>query len=131
MEDQSYFINNSKFYALHFLVHGIHHAFPSDFYRLVFPPILGYPIVYIFFITPLSAILTDSQYYPFLFGTACMYLSYEMIHYHNHHSDPAEGTWLKEMKIYHMKHHYKNGVMGFGVSSRLWDKVFSTELGEK
>jgi len=42
MEDQPYFLRHSKFYALHFMVHGIHHAFPSDAYRLVFPPFLGY-----------------------------------------------------------------------------------------
>ena len=45
-----------------------------------------------------------------------------------HHADPAEGTWMRDMKIYHMKHHYKNGVMGFGVSSRFWDRIFNTEL---
>ena len=32
------------------------------------------------------------------------------------------------MKSYHMQHHYKNGTVGFGVSSKLWDVAFGTEL---
>lgn len=40
-EDQPYFPRHAKFYVIHFLVHGIHHAFPNDHYRIVFPPILG------------------------------------------------------------------------------------------
>jgi 4-hydroxysphinganine ceramide fatty acyl 2-hydroxylase len=121
-------LNYSKFYSIHFLVHGIHHAFPSDAYRLVFPPILGYPVLYVFFMIPLSKILSKEIYHSVMFGVSCMYLFYDLIHYYMHHADPAEGTWMKDMKIYHMKHHYKNGVMGFGVSSRFWDRIFNTEL---
>ena len=38
-------------YTFHFFSHGIHHAFPMDRYRLVFPPILGnlfivYPLMW-------------------------------------------------------------------------------------
>lgn len=30
------------FYVIHFTFHGIHHCFPMDRYRLVFPPVPGY-----------------------------------------------------------------------------------------
>jgi hypothetical protein len=43
MEDKPYFLNNRYFFVAHFLLHGIHHAFPNDYYRIVFPPFLGYP----------------------------------------------------------------------------------------
>jgi 4-hydroxysphinganine ceramide fatty acyl 2-hydroxylase len=44
------YMPQSKYlYFLHFITHGIHHAFPQDRYRIVFPPIPGivlflYPI---------------------------------------------------------------------------------------
>jgi len=40
-EDMPYFIHHPKFFVAHFLLHGIHHAFPNDHYRIVFPPIWG------------------------------------------------------------------------------------------
>ena len=33
---------NSFFYLAHFMLHGIHHAFPQDKHRLVLPPVMGY-----------------------------------------------------------------------------------------
>ena len=30
------------FYWLHFMLHGLHHAFPQDKHRLVLPPMLGF-----------------------------------------------------------------------------------------
>ena len=54
-----------------------------------------------------------------------------MIHYFFHHATPKDGSWLKIMKVYHMQHHYKNGTVGFGVSSKIWDVVFGTELVTK
>lgn len=44
-------------YAFHFLVHGIHHAFPSDRYRLVFPPIPGFAVIGCLVVPPLVAVL--------------------------------------------------------------------------
>jgi hypothetical protein len=35
---------SSAFFVFHFCIHGIHHAFPQDHYRLVFPPIAAYLI---------------------------------------------------------------------------------------
>lgn len=33
-------------FCFHFLIHGIHHAFPQDRYRLVFPPVPGAIIIF-------------------------------------------------------------------------------------
>ena len=53
-----------------------------------------------------------------LFG----YLCYDMIHYATHHFSMKRGVWLW-LKQYHMRHHYKDDHIGYGVSSPLWDYV--------
>lgn len=126
MEDFSYFPRWSKFYGLHFLFHGIHHAFPQDHYRLVFPPILGIPVLYVNLVLPAKYVLGEEHYAACVMGSMTMYIIYDMVHYWVHHANPADGTYLKNIKLYHLQHHYKNGTMGFGVSVKLWDLVFNT-----
>lgn len=126
-EDQRYFPKHAKFYAIHFLVHGIHHAFPQDRYRLVFPPILGYPIMNLVIVPPIFATFPQEWAYPVCVGALIGYIGYDMIHYFLHHANPKTGYW-KNLKVYHMQHHYKNGTLGFGVSSKFWDVVFRTEI---
>jgi 4-hydroxysphinganine ceramide fatty acyl 2-hydroxylase len=60
-------------------------------------------------------------------GNLLGYIGYDMIHYFLHHAQPAPGYW-KDLKIYHMEHHYKDGESGFGVSSWFWDWVFGTMI---
>jgi len=48
--------DNPKAIALHFMFHGIHHAFPMDKYRLVFPPVMGL-IMYSFLFMPLYSFI--------------------------------------------------------------------------
>ena len=54
-------------------------------------------------------------------GILSGYVCYDMVHYFLHHSNPQEGTWAKHMKIYHMQHHYKNGLVGFGDTKKVRD----------
>ena len=37
-------------------------------------------------------------------------------------------AYMREMKKYHLAHHYKNFDLGFGVTSKIWDYVFNTVL---
>ena len=37
-------------------------------------------------------------------------------------------AYMKEMKKYHLAHHYKNFDLGFGVTSKVWDYVFNTVI---
>lgn len=37
-------------------------------------------------------------------------------------------AYIREMKKYHLAHHYKNFELGFGVTSKIWDYVFNTVL---
>jgi 4-hydroxysphinganine ceramide fatty acyl 2-hydroxylase len=41
---QDYIWDNVLGITFHFFMHGIHHMFPMDGYRLVFPPALGMPL---------------------------------------------------------------------------------------
>jgi len=49
--------DHPKFLASHFLIHGIHHAFPMDAYRLVFPLVPGY-VIFFGFLIPFASLLT-------------------------------------------------------------------------
>jgi len=39
-------------------------------------------------------------------------------------------AYFKDMKLYHMQHHYKFGQIAFGVSMKFWDIVFNTAIPE-
>lgn len=59
------------------------------------------------------------------------YIIYDLIHYSTHHKLFLDGfSHVQKMKAYHMKHHCKYPVKGFGVSSRFWDYVFDTLIPE-
>lgn len=119
--------------AIHYALHGIHHAFPMDPNRLVFPPLLAVPLIYIFMNVYSSIFGIFST--AFFAGTLSGYIAYDMIHYFLHHVTPKSG-YFKFLKKYHILHHYKDPHLGYGVSQHFWDKVFDTvliseELGNK
>jgi 4-hydroxysphinganine ceramide fatty acyl 2-hydroxylase len=37
-------------------------------------------------------------------------------------------SYYRQLKEYHLQHHFADHQNGFGVTSRLWDRVFGTEL---
>jgi 4-hydroxysphinganine ceramide fatty acyl 2-hydroxylase len=77
----------------HFLIHGIHHAFPQDHYRLVFPPIPGFFVLGIFGYLPIRMIVPADSLNFFYSGFLVGYIMYDMMHYFLHHSSPKEGSW--------------------------------------
>lgn len=119
--------DNKYFFVLHFLIHGIHHAFPQDRLRLVFPIVPGYLLLTGLYLPILNATVPVLMAPGVKCGTALGYVLYDMIHYFIHHSSPKEG-YFKSVKMYHMQHHYRNGELGYGVSSKFWDVIFRTEL---
>ena len=123
-----YVLQNNFMYAFHFNIHGIHHAFPMDKYRLVFPPVVGHMILYPLFYKPITNNFEANTAYPMLLGIVIGYQLYDLMHYFFHHADHREGSYMKKMKTYHMQHHYKYGTIGFGVSNKLWDNIFATEI---
>jgi len=111
---------------LHFIIHGIHHMIPMDPDRLVFPPTLG-GIVYSILFPTITWIFPGNFGRMIGVGFIIGYMCYDMTHIYIHHCQPFIGH-LKEMKKYHNKHHYVDGNKGFGITSKVWDKVFGTEL---
>jgi sterol desaturase/sphingolipid hydroxylase (fatty acid hydroxylase superfamily) len=116
-----------------YLIHGVHHEQPQCKTRLVMPPILSIPLAFFFygfFLVVVGGILGS----PLLVGPAYAgfiagYLCYDMLHYAEHHFTMRWG-FLKPLKLYHLRHHFKNPDRGFGVSSPVWDVVFRTKPKE-
>ncbi|KAJ3291750.1 fatty acid alpha-hydroxylase [Blyttiomyces sp. JEL0837] len=121
-----YLPDNRVAITLHFLLHGIHHFLPMDRQRLVMPPVLGLTLSS-FFVVLFRAIFPTYMYYGVMAGAFFGFQGYDMIHYYLHHGRPAF-EHLREMKTYHLDHHYKNANLGYGITSKLWDYVFGTLL---
>lgn len=113
------------FRATHFLFHGIHHAFPMDKHRLVFPvvPALG---IWYAFDSVWTLFIPTSMYCTFNGAIIISYLFYDLEHYYLHHSQPMKIAEYR--KKYHMYHHYKDPDNGYGITNSFWDKIFGTEL---
>ncbi|KAI0340407.1 oxidoreductase [Trametopsis cervina] len=112
-------------FALHFTLHGVHHYLPMDRLRLVMPPVLFAILSYPF--TQLAhALFPAAMANSIIAGAFTFYVIYDVMHYVMHHKRlPA---YMREVKKYHLAHHYKNFELGFGVTSKMWDIVFNTVL---
>ena len=111
-------------YAIHFLLHGVHHFLPMDRMRLVMPPILFAALSagpYILF----RSLLGQRILNPLYSGAVTAYIGYDLCHYFFHHG-VSRFSSVNMMKSYHMAHHYKDYNSGYGVTSMLWDLVFHT-----
>ena len=108
---------------LHFVIHGVHHDYPNDARRLVMPPVISIPLAFLFFglFFLIFGSLAPAVYAGLVFG----YLCYDMLHYATHHLAMKSGVWLW-LKQYHLRHHFKDDHVGYGISSPLWDYVFRT-----
>jgi sterol desaturase/sphingolipid hydroxylase (fatty acid hydroxylase superfamily) len=108
---------------LHYVIHGVHHDYPNDGQRLVMPPSISIPLAFLFYgiFLLIFGRFTPSVFAGLVFG----YLCYDMLHYATHHFPMKRGVWLW-LKQYHLRHHYKDDQIGYGISSPLWDYVFRT-----
>ena len=121
--------NNGAFFTVHFLFHGVHHFLPMDKYRLVMPPVMfgtfaGSVFGLLSFMIPRYPLLVMFS------GAMVGYISYDLMHYFFHHGTPSPIGHVQRMKTYHMDHHYVNENLGFGVTTKIWDRVFGTLLPE-
>ncbi|MRG90498.1 hypothetical protein GF068_00950 [Polyangium spumosum] len=109
---------------VHFVLHGVHHDFPQDADRLVFPLGASIPLgitFYLLFRAIVGPVLVDPLFAGFGFG----YLVYDGTHYAIHHFRMSS-RWGKWIKRHHMIHHHTGQHARWGVSSPLWDYVFRT-----
>lgn len=110
---------------IHFLMHGIHHAYPRDSTRLVMPPVISIPLAAGFGIA-FHLVLGGAA--PMTFAAFLVgYVAYDTIHYATHHW-PMKGPVGKFLKEYHLRHHYIDEDRAYGVSSPLWDHIFRTAI---
>ena len=108
---------------LHFVIHGVHHDYPNDARRLVMPPVISIPLAFLFF--GLFFLIFGSLAPAVFAGLVFGYLCYDMLHYATHHLAMKSGVWLW-LKQYHLRHHFKDDHVGYGISSPLWDYIFRT-----
>lgn len=123
----SYLPDNRVGITAHFLLHGIHHYLPMDKYRLVMPPTLFVVLAIPFWKFAHTIIFWDwhgavAAYCGGVFG----YICYDLTHYFLHHENLP--LWYKDLKKYHLAHHFLDYELGFGVTSKFWDNVFGTTL---
>jgi len=109
---------------LHFMLHGVHHAYPNDSLRLVMPPILSIPLSSMFLI--LFNFLFGKMYTVIFAGFIAAYLVFDMLHYAVHHFPHSKLRWFNLKKERHMKHHYLHSESEFAVTSPYWDRFFNT-----
>ncbi|XVE89456.1 hypothetical protein DITRI_Ditri19aG0202800 [Diplodiscus trichospermus] len=119
IETKSYWGN-----TFHYLIHGCHHKHPMDGLRLVIPPAEA-AILAILFWYPYKLLFTASAS-PAIFGGGLIgYVMYDVIHYYAHHGQPTKQL-AKNLKKYHLNHHFRIQNKGFGITWAFWDRVFGT-----
>ena len=117
--------DNQYAIACHFVLNGIHHAYPQDYMRTVFPVIPLAFILYYFMITPCRAVLPEYVADAFIAGLILGYCMFEEMHYFTHYGQSSI-KYLRRVTRVHMHHHYRGGDMDFGVTTTFWDWLFGT-----
>ncbi len=113
-------------------LHGIHHHYPDDHYRLVMVPIISVPLAIAFWFL-FGAVLPPQWVAGAFAGMVIGYLGYDYGHWATHHIKIPRNAWakpvaamLKGQRKRHLRHHFGDHSNGFGVSTGLWDHVFRT-----
>ena len=119
-----HFVGSSAFAKrVHFLIHGVHHQWPHDKLRLVFPPGASIPLYLAFF--ALFVLAFGPYGLGFHAGFTAGYMFYDLSHYWLHHGKPRS-EYGRRLRRNHYLHHFKETNARFGVSMVLWDRVFGT-----
>jgi len=111
--------------TIHFFFHGQHHKVPFDKDRLVFPPVAAGCFAYAFW-RMFNFCLPGGVGSSLFCGGILGYVGYDLLHYYMHHGSPEKGTYMHEMKHYHVLHHFNDPNTGFGISTKFWDFPFQT-----
>jgi dihydroceramide fatty acyl 2-hydroxylase len=110
---------------MHFILHGVHHKWPRDAFRLVMPPAVSISLFFLFLW--LWQATLGRYALTFHAGFTIGYMFYDVTHYFMHHGH-SEWEWLRKLRKHHMVHHSPKleNEKKFGVSTTLWDHVFGT-----
>jgi len=117
--------------AFHFFAHGIHHLTPLDSNRLTFPPFFSIGVAFLIYIV-ITCTFGMAKMEAWFAGLAWGFTLYDTLHFYFHHGNIS---WLPQyfinMKKRHLKHHFKNTNMDFGVTSPVFDYIFFTAASDK
>jgi sterol desaturase/sphingolipid hydroxylase (fatty acid hydroxylase superfamily) len=105
---------------LKYIFHGIHHEFPREEKRTLMPPIPGLVIVSIYFLLGYVLIGMNGAYA--ISGFVLGYTFYSCLHYSIHIFTAPK--FLQHLWTHHLIHHYQQPEKAFGVTTRVWDRVF-------
>lgn len=110
---------------IHFWVHGIHHRWPNDPYRLVMPVPISLSLFFLFlgsFYVGMGSIS-----WSFHAGFTTGYVAYEFTHFWIHHGK-SRGKLRRRLQQHHLSHHFKPGYydLCFAITLPLWDTLFRT-----
>jgi sterol desaturase/sphingolipid hydroxylase (fatty acid hydroxylase superfamily) len=108
-------------------MHGQHHASPLAF--------IGTPTWMSTSILTGAVMLPTWLFFGFniadglLVGVMVGYWWYGIVHHLIHHrAQQPRGSYLNDLRAWHMRHHYSPKGGNFGVTSPLWDYVFGTVI---
>lgn len=85
--------------------------------------------------TTIKMILIAAFYYLFLspmsiglifIGLLVSVICYDSIHYYCHFGPEINIKFIKDLRINHLKHHFRDPNRYFGVTNTIWDTVFGT-----
>ncbi len=109
---------------LNFLIHGVHHEYPWDETRLVFPAAASAALCVVTYAGFRAVLGAESMYGPFA-GFVLGYVIYDEMHWYVHTRRPTShlGRWFRRE---HFLHHFKDPTTRFGVSCPWLDYVFGT-----
>jgi len=108
--------------AFHYAMHGYHHKHPNDINRLFMPPVPVTLFIVVFF--GIFYLLMGNYVWYFLPGFELGYWVYSLIHYAIHHKGLSE--FFKNLEHHHILHHYRTPDKAFGVSTKVWDRIFKS-----
>lgn len=104
--------------------HDEHHQRP---YALIgTPTLLSLALFVVFGFLPLTLVMDLWLALAITTGIVAGYFFYVVVHHATHHWRARPGSWLAARKRDHALHH-KPGIQGwYGVTTSIWDRLFST-----
>lgn len=73
----------------------------------MFPPLPAGMIMFLIFVIA-AQVIPLAELRAIFAGGTLGYIFYEMTHYYLHHGSPPPGSYLANLKSYHVAHHYIN-----------------------
>jgi sterol desaturase/sphingolipid hydroxylase (fatty acid hydroxylase superfamily) len=106
-------------------LHGMHHAHPNDF---IGSPIWVSIVSFSSFLFCLVLLLDIEIACGTTAGLIVGYISYLLIHDAVHRWQLSERSWLRSLRLRHLRHHRHPVPGNFGVTTNFWDLVFGTAI---